>query len=139
MSKVINKANPLVVKYDVISLTSPRYQRCLERSSSSSKAATKGGDGGGSSCWWAAVAGSEMGPELGKKAAHRECVVATPQWRYHFFSFSLSFSTMTDAAVLTPPKLPQGVKKPNDEEHKKALDEINARIDKLKKQMVKWS
>lgn len=43
---------------------------------------------------------------------------------------------MTATAVLKPPKLPQGVKKPNEEEHKKALEEVNARIDKLKKQMV---
>ncbi|KAF7731744.1 hypothetical protein EC973_008258 [Apophysomyces ossiformis] len=39
---------------------------------------------------------------------------------------------MTD--TIAPPTLPKGVKKPNDEAYKKELEEINARIDKLKKQ-----
>ncbi|KAI9323681.1 hypothetical protein BX666DRAFT_1846953 [Dichotomocladium elegans] len=37
--------------------------------------------------------------------------------------------------VDAPPKLPSNFKKPNEEEHKKALEEVNARIDKLQKQM----
>ncbi|KAI9498919.1 hypothetical protein BDB00DRAFT_754224 [Zychaea mexicana] len=43
---------------------------------------------------------------------------------------------MTDSPTVAaaPPKLPSHVKKPNEEEHKKALEELNARIDKLKKQ-----
>lgn len=44
----------------------------------------------------------------------------------------------TPPATLTPPVLPSHVKKPNEEEHKKALAEVNARIDKLQKQMVNW-
>ncbi|KAG0172938.1 hypothetical protein DFQ28_008494 [Apophysomyces sp. BC1034] len=39
---------------------------------------------------------------------------------------------MTD--TIAPPTLPKGVKKPNDEAYKKELEEINARIDKFKKQ-----
>ncbi|KAI8145602.1 hypothetical protein BJV82DRAFT_511571 [Fennellomyces sp. T-0311] len=42
---------------------------------------------------------------------------------------------MTDSPAAGPPKLPSHIKKPNEEEHKKTLDEINAKIDKLKKQM----
>lgn len=45
-------------------------------------------------------------------------------------------TTTTPPATLTPPVLPSHVKKPNEEEHKKALAEVNARIDKLQKQMV---
>ncbi|KAI9265067.1 hypothetical protein BDA99DRAFT_507613 [Phascolomyces articulosus] len=43
---------------------------------------------------------------------------------------------MTDSPNISgaPPKLPSHIKKPNEEEHKKALEDINARIDKLKKQ-----
>lgn len=46
-------------------------------------------------------------------------------------------ATTTPPATLTPPVLPSHVKKPNEEEHKKALAEVNARIDKLQKQMVR--
>ncbi|CDH58278.1 related to bfr1-nuclear segregation protein [Lichtheimia corymbifera JMRC:FSU:9682] len=44
-------------------------------------------------------------------------------------------TSTTPPATLTPPVLPSHVKKPNEEEHKKALAEVNARIDKLQKQM----
>ncbi|KAG2224460.1 hypothetical protein INT45_010526 [Circinella minor] len=43
---------------------------------------------------------------------------------------------MTDSPTVAggPPKLPSHIKKPNEEAHKKALEELNTRIDKLKKQ-----
>ena len=46
---------------------------------------------------------------------------------------------MTDSPTVAggPPKLPSHIKKPNEEAHKKALEELNTRIDKLKKQQVK--
>lgn len=41
-------------------------------------------------------------------------------------------------ATIAPPTLPEHVKKPNEEEYKKELEKVNANIEKIQKQFVKF-
>lgn len=58
-------------------------------------------------------------------------------WFFPFFPFSQQYlKKMSD---LVAPVLPDHVKKPNEEEYKKSLEQVNANIEKIQKQFVSYS